>query len=264
MHPKVKTTEPIDLWPKVPPHLHLPLHSRWVCHSCFPGICFCAVSFQDSPHANNRSSRACRERVPRRVGSGASNSCPGFFNDTNAVRDRLCDVGHVFGEPREDGSSFVVCPMVYTLERSTFIPRSRAEVFSFFSDAHNLESITPDFLRFRILTPDPIVMQVGTQIEYQMRLYGLLIRWKTLIQRFEPDEYFVDVQLSGPYRSWRHRHLFEELATGTQMHDRVDYEMPFGLVGSFVRALFVRSVLEKIFDYRNAAIANRFHQGGER
>jgi len=151
--------------------------------------------------------------------------------------------------------------MTYQLERSTFIPRPRAEVFAFFSDAHNLERLTPDFLRFRILTPDPIVMRPGTLIEYQIRLYGIPVRWKTRIAEFNPDRSFVDVQLSGPYRSWHHRHSFHEVSGGTEMHDHVDYQMRFGFLGSLARWLFVRSALERIFDYRNAAVKEYFQPG---
>jgi ligand-binding SRPBCC domain-containing protein len=144
------------------------------------------------------------------------------------------------------------------LERLTFIPRPRPEVFAFFADAHNLERITPSFLRFHILTPDPIELRAGTLIDYKMRLYGVRVRWRTLIQRYEPDDFFVDVQLKGPYKSWRHRHEFKEVPGGTQMHDRVDYEMPYGMLGLLVRMLFVQGALERIFDHRNTAIAEYF------
>jgi ligand-binding SRPBCC domain-containing protein len=145
--------------------------------------------------------------------------------------------------------------MVYRLERATFIPKPRGEVFRFFSDAHNLERITPAFLQFKILTPDPIEMKPGTLIEYKLRLHGVPVRWKTLIAEFVPDDYFVDVQLSGPYRSWHHRHDFLDAPGGTEMRDRVDYEMPFGVIGSIVHRFFVRRSVNSIFDHRNASIA---------
>ena len=152
--------------------------------------------------------------------------------------------------------------MTYRLERSTFIPRRRPEVFAFFADAHNLERITPEFLRFRILTPGSIEMRAGARIDYELRLYGVPVRWRTVIEEFDPDRSFVDVQLSGPYRSWRHWHSFEDTGQGTTMHDRVDYEMPYGFAGSVARWLFVRAALDRIFDYRNTAIAEYFRENG--
>ena len=144
--------------------------------------------------------------------------------------------------------------MSYILERSVFIPRPRPEVFGFFADAHNLERITPAFLHFNVLTPGTIAMRAGTHIDYELGLYGIRFRWKTIIEEFVPMAYFVDLQLTGPYRRWRHTHTFEDAPGGTQMHDRVEYEMRFGLAGVIARALFVRRSLDQIFDYRNETI----------
>ena len=146
------------------------------------------------------------------------------------------------------------------LERTTFLPRPRPEVFAFFSDAHNLERITPDFLRFHILTPDPIVMRPGARIDYELKLFFIPLRWRTIIEEFVPDSHFVDVQLSGPYRTWRHRHTFSDAEGGTLMHDHLDYEIPFGPIGKVARALFVRRTLDSIFDHRNQAIQEYFRQ----
>jgi ligand-binding SRPBCC domain-containing protein len=143
----------------------------------------------------------------------------------------------------------------HRLERSTLIPKPKREIFAFFADAHNLERITPAFLRFRILTPDPIVICAGTVIDYQIRLHGVPIHWRTLIQEFSPGSTFTDVQVEGPYRYWHHRHEFEDVPGGTRMRDQVDYELGFGVLGELAWRLFVRSHLERIFDHRNRSIA---------
>lgn len=148
--------------------------------------------------------------------------------------------------------------MPYRLERTTFLPRSREEVFAFFSDAGNLEQITPPFLNIHILTPQPIAMKPGTLIDYQIRLFGVPIRWRTRIVTFEPVSHFLDIQLSGPYRQWHHRHDFEAVPGGTKMYDRVDYDLPLGILGSIARWLFVRRTLDRIFDYRTSAIERIF------
>ena len=146
----------------------------------------------------------------------------------------------------------------YRFEQSQFIPRAREEVFTFFADASNLERITPAFLHFRILTPRPIPMGPGTLIDYQLSLGGVPFRWRTRIETFEPASFFTDVQLSGPYRRWYHRHEFVEVSGRTEMKDIVDYELPLGPLGVAARWLFVRSALDRIFAYRRATITDIF------
>jgi ligand-binding SRPBCC domain-containing protein len=148
--------------------------------------------------------------------------------------------------------------MGYRLEREMLIRKPREEVFAFFSDAQNLERITPSFLRFHIVTPGPIAMRAGTLIDYELRLYGVKFRWRTRIAAFEPPAFFVDEQLKGPYRRWVHRHTFEEAPGGTLMRDRVEYELGFGPFGALAHALFVRRSVERIFNYRNKTIEEIF------
>jgi ligand-binding SRPBCC domain-containing protein len=146
----------------------------------------------------------------------------------------------------------------YRFETSQVVPRPRAELFAFFADAHNLERITPDFLRFRIETKGPIELRAGALIDYSLRLYGVPIRWRTRIEQFDPPRGFVDVQLHGPYRRWIHRHEFESVASGTQMRDCVDYELPYGLLGRWAHGFFVRRSLRAIFAHRARVIAELF------
>ena len=149
--------------------------------------------------------------------------------------------------------------MTSVLERTQRIPRPRAEVFRFFEDASNLERITPPFLRFAILTEQPIVMREGALIDYSIALFALPLRWRTRIESYEAPERFVDCQIRGPYRSWRHSHeLFPNGPDATIMVDRVEYEMPLGPLGSFAKVIFVKRTLDRIFDYRRDAIARLF------
>lgn len=146
----------------------------------------------------------------------------------------------------------------FTLERRQLVPRPRDEVFAFFEDATNLGRITPPFLGFRILTEAPIPMRKGTLIDYRIRLYGLPVRWRTRIDVYEPQQRFVDTQLRGPYRLWRHTHEFSDAPGGTLMLDRVEYAVGFGPFGRLARRLFVRRTLERIFDYRRKVVEELF------
>lgn len=143
---------------------------------------------------------------------------------------------------------------LHRLERAQLISRPLDQVFAFFSDAANLEGLTPPFLRFRILTPLPIEMRTGTRIEYALALFGIPARWRTLISEWQPGVRFVDEQESGPYALWRHTHEFEPRGESVLMRDVVDYALPLGPLGRVAHALVVRSTLDRIFDFRRDAI----------
>lgn len=132
------------------------------------------------------------------------------------------------------------------------------EVFAFFADASNLEKITPEWLRFRIVTPMPIEMREGAVIEYRLRIRGLPQRWRTRIAAWEPPDRFVDVQESGPYRMWEHEHRFVDRDDRTEVIDHVRYELPFGPLGRLAHRLFVRADVERIFRHRREALARLF------
>lgn len=143
----------------------------------------------------------------------------------------------------------------YKLHRSLWLPRSVEELFGFFSNAHNLQELTPPWVEFQILTPAPIKMGVGTLIDYKIRVHRIPLRWRTLISRWEPPMRFVDQQIRGPYRTWIHEHRFEAVDGGTKMTDDVTYDV---LGGALVHRLFVRSDVERIFDYREQRMRERF------
>ena len=132
-----------------------------------------------------------------------------------------------------------------------------AEVFDFFARAANLERLTPDWLRFEILTPGPIEMKVGALIDYRIKWRSIPMRWRTEIEIWDPPHRFVDRQLSGPYRLWRHEHLFEERGNGTEVIDQVEYA-PFG--GAIVNRLAVARDVRRIFNYRRQTLQQIFHR----
>lgn len=143
----------------------------------------------------------------------------------------------------------------YQLTREQYLDRPIDEVFPFFADAGNLEAITPPWLGFRILTPRPIDMRQGTLIRYSLRWRVVPIRWTTQITQWDPPFSFVDEQLHGPYRLWRHRHEFEACGERTRMRDTVDYALYGGLLGRLAHTGWVRRDLDRIFDFRARRVA---------
>ncbi len=135
------------------------------------------------------------------------------------------------------------------------IPRPIDEVFSFFSDARNLERLTPELIGFRILTSMPIEMSVGTIIDYKMRIHGIPIRWRTRIVEWNPPHCFADEQLKGPYHLWHHTHTFMLCEEGTRVGDRVVYRP---ISGALMNTLFVKRDVKNIFEYRQRMLDRWF------
>lgn len=138
-------------------------------------------------------------------------------------------------------------PNGFRLEAEQFLPQPLETVFEFFSDAYQLETLTPPWLHFAVLTPAPIPMKAGTLIDYRLRLHGLPMRWQSRIDVWEPPFRFVDLQTRGPYRRWHHEHRFEAMEGGTLCRDIVDYAVPGG---ALIDRWFVRSDVLKIFAFR--------------
>ncbi|MGE3171779.1 MAG: SRPBCC family protein [Planctomycetota bacterium] len=149
----------------------------------------------------------------------------------------------------------------WVLRSSLWLPAPVDEVFPFFADAHNLEAITPPWLRFAVVTPDPIEMRVGAEIDYRLRIRGVKARWRSRIAEWQPPHAFADEQLRGPYRRWYHRHTFAPCDGGTEVHDRVELVPPGGPLAPLVLRLFVRGDVLRIFRHRAKVLAARF--GGD-
>lgn len=148
---------------------------------------------------------------------------------------------------------------ILTRELTLDLPIER--VFDFFADAGNLERITPPELNFQIITPQPIDINKGALIDYQLKLRGLPITWKTEISEWNPPHVFVDRALKSPYKQWIHRHAFTALSQNqTLIEDKVKYRLPLEPLGDLAH-FFVRRELDYIFDFRQKAVAEILHNG---
>jgi len=143
----------------------------------------------------------------------------------------------------------------FNFSSEQWLPNPLEEVFPFFADARNLEQLTPDWLSFTVLTPEPIPMAAGTTIDYRLAWHGIPLRWRSEIAAWEPPHRFVDRQLRGPYRLWHHEHRFFEVDGGTRVTDQVDYAV-WG--GALALRFGVRRDIERIFEFRRTRLIEIF------
>jgi ligand-binding SRPBCC domain-containing protein len=144
---------------------------------------------------------------------------------------------------------------IFAYKSELWLPQNRKDVFAFFADAGNLQTLTPPWLKFEITTPRPIVMRVGALIDYRLTIRGFPVNWQTEIRQWQPPFRFSDRQIKGPYRQWHHEHRFETKDGGTLCTDDVRYAVPGGWL---VDLLVVRHDVKRIFNYRRQKLIEIF------
>jgi ligand-binding SRPBCC domain-containing protein len=147
---------------------------------------------------------------------------------------------------------------VHVLEQEVVLNAPLERVFDYFSKAENLEKLTPKSLVFKILTPMPIVMATGAEIDYKLTLIGIGFKWRTKIALWDPPHRFIDDQLKGPYRIWYHTHSFVAEGERSKMTDQVQFQSPGWIFEPLIHRLFVKPRVEEIFRFRNQAMNETF------
>jgi ligand-binding SRPBCC domain-containing protein len=147
----------------------------------------------------------------------------------------------------------------HKLYNKQFLPIDIKLAWEFFSSPKNLSKITPSYMDFQITSELPEEMYEGMIITYTVKpVAGIPINWVTEISHIRKPYFFIDTQLSGPYKLWHHQHLFKEVKNGIEMEDIVHYKLPFGILGNIANFLFVKKQLEGIFNYRQKILSEIF------
>lgn len=134
------------------------------------------------------------------------------------------------------------------------------EAWSFLSNPKNLKDITPEYMRFDIISGDDKKMFPGQIIEYILTpVFNIPFKWVTEITHVKQKKYFVDEQRFGPYYFWHHKHFIKEVEDGIIMEDIVHYKLPLGIIGRLAHRLFVRKKVEEIFSFRRKKLDSLFN-----
>ena len=135
--------------------------------------------------------------------------------------------------------------------KESLIRAEPGRVFAFHELPDALRRLTPPWERARVLKAAHI-SEVGSEAVIETRLFGLLkSRWVARHTLYDPPRAFEDVQLSGPFRRWRHRHTVLPHPDGAILRDEIEYEPPLGPLGRLAEPFLVRPRLEKVFAYRH-------------
>jgi ligand-binding SRPBCC domain-containing protein len=136
-------------------------------------------------------------------------------------------------------------------EKETLIHAPPERVFAFHELPDAIERLVPPWENARIIQKADI-SQIGSRAIIETKLFGLVsVRWVAEHTLYDPPRMFEDVQLEGPFASWRHRHIVEPHADGAILRDEIEYEPPMSFLGRLAAPVAVVPKLEKMFEYRH-------------
>lgn len=137
-----------------------------------------------------------------------------------------------------------------------FVQESRIQatperVFAFHESPGALQRLTPPWEKVEVESGGDSI-RVGSRVVLKTNLGPIPLRWVAEHVEYDPPRRFADVQRSGPFRRWHHRHEFlDDGAGGTILRDDVEYEVPLGWLGRACGGWFVRRKLRRMFAYRH-------------
>lgn len=101
-------------------------------------------------------------------------------------------------------------------------------------------------------------MILGDTVTWRARHFGVWWTMTSMISGYDRPHFFVDEQVRGPFKAFRHRHEFRSVEAGTEMVDIVDYQAPLGPVGMLAERLLLGRHLRALIALRNHQLVTMF------
>jgi ligand-binding SRPBCC domain-containing protein len=136
--------------------------------------------------------------------------------------------------------------------KETFIDAAPERVFAFHELPDAFERLVPPDEDVKLIQKADIT-KVGSQAIIEQKILGIMpSRWIAEHTAYDPPRMFEDVQISGPFASWRHRHIVEPKDNGAILRDDIEFEPPLWFLGQLAAPFAILPKLEKMFEYRHA------------
>ena len=150
---------------------------------------------------------------------------------------------------------------LYSLHAKQIVDKEIDFLWDFFSKPSNLNKLTPEDVEFKIISGKSDDFYAGKIISYKIKPFKLVtLNWITEISQVKEGSYFIDNQISGPYKMWHHEHHFKSNNDGTtEIIDKVKYKLPFYILGRISHKIFIKRKLIKIFNFRQKKINELFN-----
>ena len=139
-------------------------------------------------------------------------------------------------------------------------PCSAEGLFDFLSRPANLMQITRPDIGLKFNTA-PEVTSEGAQLDFQIMTMGQVIKASHKITAFERPRQVIEQQITGPMKAWVHHHTYEVTSAGTVKRDRIEFQLPGGLIGLLLSESKVKDHLEDGMFHNEQKLRELIQQG---
>ena len=148
---------------------------------------------------------------------------------------------------------------LYTLHKTQKLPITIDEAWAFLCNPANLSKLTPQKMNMNIISKEDRPIYAGQILQYSVTpLPGFKTKWVSEITQFKDRDYFIDIQVYGPYAFWHHKHFIRAIEGGVEMEDLIHYKVPLGWLGRLLQPIIVKPKLEDVFNFRKTQLEKLF------
>jgi ligand-binding SRPBCC domain-containing protein len=127
-------------------------------------------------------------------------------------------------------------------------------VFAVLSIPAQRVALTPPEMQLRLIS-GPRLLAVGVCMTVESRRLGLAQRIISEIVELETNALIVEQHQDGPFAFWQHTQKFTALPEGRmRLEDRIEYELPGGLLGMFLTCEMVEREMVAGLRHRNRVL----------
>jgi len=98
----------------------------------------------------------------------------------------------------------------------------------------------------------------GNELHFKIKVFfGIFkLNWVAKIEKVIRGKEFSDIQIKGPFKYWRHRHIFKRLENGKKclMKDQIEFVLFGGSIINFLLKPIVIKNLKSTFQARHSKL----------
>ncbi|MCO4820368.1 MAG: SRPBCC family protein [Bacteroidetes bacterium] len=150
----------------------------------------------------------------------------------------------------------------YSIKRDHIVDTTVEELWAFLVNPNNLQKLTPKKFGGKRLDKNATdIMSEGSIATYRIKVFPFIhVKWKARFFNIILNESFIDEQVSGPFKSWTHKHSILVHQGNVIMRDEITFEPPFPWFGDYIYVTFIVGRLHKLFTYRDDYFDAHFKQ----